>query len=59
MDSLALSGRHQGRHYMRFARVEGLYFDRDKRRYFVERRVLRDVHEIMGGALKRRRDVIG
>jgi len=44
---------------MRFARVEGLYFDRDKRRYFVERRVLRDVHEIMGGALKRRRDVIG
>jgi len=26
---------------MRFARVEGLYFDWDKRRYFVERRVPR------------------
>lgn len=38
---------------MRFAKMEGLYFDRAKARYVVERRVPREIHAIIGGPAKR------
>jgi integrase len=38
---------------VRFARMEGLYFDKNKGRYVVERRVPIAVREIIGGSAKR------
>jgi hypothetical protein len=39
---------------VRIARMEGVYFDKVKRRWFIERRVPREVHAIIGGNLKKK-----